>query len=226
MQRWYLRRRRKDLNANSMHQWPGQQRRNDKLLLKAFQNAISNKELHNRWFSARDWCSVLPEYHGVLKGFEEQITTQKFTGAMNLIAHGVYTEESSRGIYSNKYGDNKQWYYMYTEDVRCPEPPTIDGFYPSNIKDFDTRQAVENTSTASSQSQSNNNNNDQAKKSEEVRRQTCFDQKEVFKIFMPKGTKFEDYDDPGKACLEAMAEAESLILTTVSTILCRCSLIS
>lgn len=209
-----------------MHQWPGQQRRNDKLLLKAFQNAISNKELHNRWFSARDWCSVLPEYHGVLKGFEEQITTQKFTGAMNLIAHGVYTEESSRGIYSNKYGDNKQWYYMYTEDVRCPEPPTIDGFYPSNIKDFDTRQAVENTSTASSQSQSNNNNNDQAKKSEEVRRQTCFDQKEVLKIFMPKGTKFEDYDDPGKACLEAMAEAESLILTTVSTILCRCSLIS
>ena len=35
-------------------------------------------------------CSVLPEYYGVLKGFEEQIMTQKFTGVMNLIAHSVY----------------------------------------------------------------------------------------------------------------------------------------
>lgn len=125
---------------------------------------------------------------------------------MNLIAHSVYTEKSARGIYSNKYGDKKQWYYMYTTDVRCPKLPTKDDFYPSNIKDFVTWQAVENTTTASSQPQSNNNNNEQAKKSEEVRRQTCFDQKEVFKIFMPKGTVFEDYSDPGKACLEAMAE--------------------
>ena len=35
-------------------------------------------------------CSVLPEYYGVLKGFEEEIMTQKFTGVMNLIAHSVY----------------------------------------------------------------------------------------------------------------------------------------
>jgi hypothetical protein len=45
-----------------------------------------------------------------------------------------------------------------------------------------------------------------AKKSEDIRKQTCFDRKEVFQIFMPQGSAFAEFSDPGKACLEAITE--------------------
>jgi hypothetical protein len=49
------------------------------------------------------------------------------------------------------------------------------------------------------------------KTSEEIQKQSCFDQKEVFKVFMPQGSVYEEYSDPGKACLEAMTERRKTV---------------
>ena len=57
-------------------------------LKKAFELAITDKKLHNKWFSAADWCSILPSYCTSLKGNETQVTTRKFTNRINQeIAH-------------------------------------------------------------------------------------------------------------------------------------------
>ena len=101
-----------------------------KVLVEAFKLATTDEKLHNEWFSAADWCSILPSYCSLLKGNETQVTTRKFTKNINKIAEDMYNNESKSGVYSNKYGNDKQMYYLFTKEDRS-------SLYDRRIKDKD-----------------------------------------------------------------------------------------
>jgi len=156
-----------------------------------------------------------------------------FTRSINQIAQIVYNDKSESGIYSNRYGRDEQMYYLYTKEDKCPEnkQPKDDVFPISNIKDFVPQmEEVQVDDTNNNNDESNNNNTQKQqqqqqlhseqlahqnssgpKTSEEIQKQTCFYQKEVFKVFMPQGSVYEEYSDPGKACLEAMTERRKTV---------------
>lgn len=98
---------------------------------------LANQNLRDEWFSADDWCSILPQYFSTLKGYEKEVTTKKFCRRMNLTVQDEYNAKSDGGFYANRWGNKNEWYYLYTKKDKCPNPPTTDGnFYPSNIKNF------------------------------------------------------------------------------------------
>ena len=58
---------------------------NRKYLLKAFRHVIGSvPSLRAKWFTAEHLCKILPRYWGPLKDNADQITTGKFTRAMNV----------------------------------------------------------------------------------------------------------------------------------------------
>eukprot|EP00984_Skeletonema_dohrnii_P020915 scaffold10315_cov101-Skeletonema_dohrnii-CCMP3373.AAC.1 len=136
-----------------------------KFLVDVYDLAIkTNEDLHDHWFGTKDLCAALPTYSSVLKGVgieDRNKWPQKFSRQMNLRSpQEVYNEKSENGFYVNKYGTEKQYYYLYTKKDKCPNPPRTDGnFYPSNIKNF-VPQMEEDGDT-------NNNSNDDNNKRED-----------------------------------------------------------
>eukprot|EP00984_Skeletonema_dohrnii_P022669 scaffold11766_cov144-Skeletonema_dohrnii-CCMP3373.AAC.1 len=121
----------------------------------------------------------------------------------------VYNEKSENGFYVNKYGTEKQYYYLYTKKDKCPNPPRTDGnFYPSNIKNF-VPQMEEDGDTNNNSNDDNNGNTQQQpqcqpqqqKRSEQLAQQNYFHSGKAWNLFMPHGTTKPDNDDAACAVL-------------------------
>ena len=118
-----------------------------KYLLQAFRHVIGSvPSLRDKWFTAEDWCKILPRYWGPLKDNVDQITTRKFTRAMNVdTAFGGpsvlrdYTVGNIHGVFYNPYnfGTFRTFCYLFTDRNKpCPNPPMQCGFCPYNIDDI------------------------------------------------------------------------------------------
>ena len=78
------------------------------------------------WFSTKDWCSLILNFNTHLKGYEDEITTQRLTLALNKdanfggdLAMHNYFDGNKYIIYSNYYGLNRQdnqYYYLVTNN--------------------------------------------------------------------------------------------------------------
>ena len=78
---------------------------------KVFRHVIRSVPfLRHKWFTAKDWCKILPRYWGPLKDNVNQITTRNFTRAMNVdmtfgepsVLHD-YTVGDIEGVVYNPY---------------------------------------------------------------------------------------------------------------------------
>jgi len=175
---------------------------NGKDLLDAFIHISDGvPSLANKWFSAADWVSILPKYYGKLRGKEKECNARKFARAVTKVAQNDYQSSSSNGIYRNRHGETKQWYFLFTKNERCPLQPTHTTFYFSNIRDFvdDVPNIGNNISSSREQ-----------KKSDAIRNESTFAQKETFKKFMPLDCVFEAYDNPEEAVKERLAQTKRM----------------
>jgi hypothetical protein len=156
--------------------------------------------LKDKWFIANEWMSILPEHYSSLRGYEDKINTRSFTTAMNKFASHDF-KSSENGVYANQYGTTKQWYYLFTTDKSCPNVPTKNTFNFSNMNEF-IRSS--NNNSSSSSSNGINNNSGERKKSDVIRDESCFVDKKIFNLFMPKECIFEEYINPEEAVRETL----------------------
>ena len=174
-------------------------------LCKAFQHIIySLPQCHDQWFTAEDWCSILPTYWSSLRNYKDQVTANKFTRAIK--GHfgetfGDRGESNPNGVYAYQHGTNNQtrrWCFLITKKSQCPLPPSSQHFFIGDITKILTPSAVV----------PNNPNNlsavvvaaasAAARLAESLRKETYLDSPEGWRQFMssslpkptkPKGTK-------------------------------------
>lgn len=166
-------------------------------LVKVFKHIkMGVPDLQNLWISGDDWCKIIPHYSSTIKNYANQITTKKFTAAMNRQFGGYETmnrfrEKNDYGVFANQFGCPKKYYYLFTNDDEklCHQmiPST------THMSICDWRQiikilpALAETESDVTNDDNNNNQQQQQKRSEQLKQQNFFNSGEAWNVFMPAG---------------------------------------
>src|SRR6056300_1094947 len=177
-------------------------------LIKAFEHIMySLPTVHNQWFTAEDWCTVLPLYWSALKNYKDQVTPKKFiqaikkhfgdiSGERNEInPNGVY---STPGPYRTK-NKHRSWCFLITKrGHKCPAPPGSSDFCVGNISEvlkLDNKPAATTTTAAETQQEQSRSQPVATKISaasilSELRNENYFDSPEAWRQFMPSNIPY------------------------------------
>ena len=197
-------------------------------LIKAFQHIIySLPHCHDQWFTAEDWCSILPTYWSALRNYEDQVTTQKFIRAIK--GHygdisGDRDEVNPNGVYTVQHGTKKksrQCFLITKKGNKCPLPPSSPNFIIGNIhqvllQSSGNNVAVHRRVVVAPQQRPEPPktpfwNPGQNQSAASIRNETFLDSPEGWRQFMPSSTPYpkKGYQSTGtnvKAMMESRLE--------------------
>ena len=115
-------------------------------ILSAFQQIQNNcDDVHDRWYSAADWCQILRGKSSFINSCGDSLSSRKLTCALNKGYRGGI-QNNIHGVYSNQFGSNKAWFYLVTTPgAPCPNPPSATALCISRYTPPRTRAQIAQT---------------------------------------------------------------------------------